>query len=453
MALRDRRRMPSLNLALTLPGNGNGAAGNGEEAAEENAVDPDAEAFAANYEFIRSLGFGTTAVVRLASRRSDGHEVAIKCVDSRDAEEVAALREEYELLRGLRHEHIARVEALYVTRTGARMCMEFCTDGSLEQAVSRLGAFGLERSRDLTRQLLSALNFLNGRRIVHRDIKPANILLTCQTTALRLSDFNSAKQIGEGADAMLSHRGTPEYAAPEVRFGQEWNERIDVWCCGLSIYYMLNAKMPFSSSDAGLTSTLLEGRLPPISWIPTADLPLRDLVLQCLTVDYRDRPPAMVLLMHPAINLGKTYNRSVSDGHGSLSAALLEEAGLEQRSATWADTGDCASSSADALSGAQSDFGVGLDAMAPPGFQAYVRRTSAPSVCPLTSNMLPRLMDGSRRRSEELAGPILPGRYVEHRDGKEHLMFLASGKMANRQAMQSAAEAAASEDASFSSSH
>ena len=34
--------------------------------------------------------------------------------------------------------------------------------------------------------------------------------------------------------------------APELRFGGLWNERIDIWAAGLSLYFMLKAVVPFS---------------------------------------------------------------------------------------------------------------------------------------------------------------------------------------------------------------
>jgi len=98
---------------------------------------------------------------------------------------------------------------------------------------------------------------------------------------------------------MLTDRGTYLYAAPELRFGCLWNERVDVWACGLCIYYILVATLPFNITHRRISTLLLSGSLPPIEWGAMA-LPLKSLVQQCLIVRMEDRPPAMQLLLHPA---------------------------------------------------------------------------------------------------------------------------------------------------------
>jgi len=96
---------------------------------------------------------------------------------------------------------------------------------------------------------------------------------------------------------MLSARGTQLYAAPELRFGLEWNERIDVWACGLCIFFMTRSQQPFSSENRQNARLLQQGRLPTVDW-GAMSKPLVNLVRQCLVVQMRDRPSPPELLEH-----------------------------------------------------------------------------------------------------------------------------------------------------------
>jgi len=146
------------------------------------------------------------------------------------------------------------------------------------------------------------VNYLHRKRIVHRDLKPANILLLNSTT-LKITDFNSAKRVGasQGRSQMLTDRGDHIYSAPELRFGRLWNERVDIWACGHCFYHMRCGCLPFNITHTDDAELLRAGTLPELNlcyFSPSAE----NLLLQMLTVDAHNRPPAMQLLLHPMFN-------------------------------------------------------------------------------------------------------------------------------------------------------
>merc|ERR1712217_782098 len=108
------------------------------------------------------------------------------------------------------------------------MCIELCNDGNVESYVKRHGIFSHDDSVALSFQLFQGVNYLHVRRVVHRDLKPANLLLHDSASTLKISDFNSAKQIGTKYDQMLTDRGTSLYNAPELKFSRLWNEHVDI---------------------------------------------------------------------------------------------------------------------------------------------------------------------------------------------------------------------------------
>lgn len=292
------------------------------------------------------LGSGTTATVRRAVRSSDGRKFAVKCLASAEDEVRQFLRDEYELLRTLQHESIIQVESLYESPCQMWMCMELCGDGSMEQYIHQHGAYTEAGARNLFLKLLLGVDYLHSKRVVHRDLKPANLLLQQNCNILKIADFNSAKQIGNapGSSLMLTDRGTHLFGAPELHLGQDWNELVDVWACGLCLYYMLWAELPFQISDPSVKRTLSNGMLPAIEFGGISTL-MKNMTLQCLSVNMHDRPPAMLLLMHPVFSQNKNENFSETTqkplpGSGCSLGARLDSAAEELPSSSWLERRD-----------------------------------------------------------------------------------------------------------------
>jgi len=250
-----------------------------------------------------TLGKGSVAFVRRATCLADGTEVAVKCVQSSDDEMRKFARDEYDLVRGLRHRGIVHMIDLHESPFCLWMCMELCSDGSVESYIKKSGCFNENVARGLFVQVLKAVDHLHRKRIVHRDLKPDNLLLDGGARVIKIADFNSAKQIGSAScSCMLSNRGTRSFSAPELYFGQLWNERVDIWASGLCFYFMLCGKLPFDIQKSRVKKAILVcGQLPPVKWEGVSDMQ-QNLIVQCLAINMRDRPPAMELLKHRGLN-------------------------------------------------------------------------------------------------------------------------------------------------------
>merc|ERR1719162_429406 len=97
---------------------------------------------------------------------------------------------------------------------------------------------------------------------------------------------------------MLSFRGTQAFAAPELLLNQNWNERVDVWNCGMVLYFMIVGKVPFNCGTRQAKERFAEGQHPQVDWSKLSPS-VRMLALQCLAVDMRNRPAPMELLRSP----------------------------------------------------------------------------------------------------------------------------------------------------------
>lgn len=268
------------------------------------------------FEIGEVLGTGSMAVVRRAVRTSDRKEVAVKCVSSQDEEHRRFTREEYDLMRKLSHPAIACAYSFHERLFDVCICMEYCADGCVQSYVEQHGAFDVDSGQRLLWQFLTGVDYLHCKRVVHRDLKPANLVLHSGASVVKITDFNSAKQIGatvpklteltmqiadvhDGGSVMLTDRGSQHFKAPEIRFGHVWNERVDIWSYGLCAHFMLAATLPFDSENRVVSECWVAGRNPDIQFDNISEV-MKNLILQCLTVNMRNRPVAMELLLHPA---------------------------------------------------------------------------------------------------------------------------------------------------------
>eukprot|EP00440_Ansanella_granifera_P000175 gb/GFBE01000188.1/.p1 GENE.gb/GFBE01000188.1/~~gb/GFBE01000188.1/.p1 ORF type:complete len:427 (+),score=67.22 gb/GFBE01000188.1/:1-1281(+) len=290
------------------------------------------------FKFGEVLGSGTVAVVRRAVRCSDSMELAVKHIVSEDTEVRKFAYEEFQLMRDLRHPAIVTVEEFHDSSSEIFISMELCQDGSVESFVTRHGTFDEIAAQALLLQLFNGVDYLHQKRVVHRDLKPDNLMLTKHARVLKITDFNSAAHIGSTDSCMLSERGTRIFMAPELKFGGIWNERVDIWACGMTMHYMLYGKLPFSVEDRTAAVALLSGKLPSFSFEGMSKLSA-NLLQQCLTVNMQDRPSARILTLHrffsegsaPCETPGKVaYYFGIVPACGLLSINALQQ--LQQRS-------------------------------------------------------------------------------------------------------------------------
>uniref|UniRef100_A0A914NGJ6 non-specific serine/threonine protein kinase n=1 Tax=Meloidogyne incognita TaxID=6306 RepID=A0A914NGJ6_MELIC len=85
------------------------------------------------YEVGRTIGKGNYAVVKLAKHRITKTEVAIKIVDKRrlDANNLAKIYREIEVLKRLRHPHIVRLYQVMETNNMLYLVTEYAPNGEI----------------------------------------------------------------------------------------------------------------------------------------------------------------------------------------------------------------------------------------------------------------------------------------------------------------------------------
>lgn len=85
--------------------------------------------------------------------------------------------------------------------------------------------------------------------VCHRDIKPDNILYDRKNRKVKLTDFGESKEVKSGrfVKQMMTCTGTLQYKAPQLFRGGIYDELIDEWAVGVTIYQLLTGRKPFHS--------------------------------------------------------------------------------------------------------------------------------------------------------------------------------------------------------------
>ena len=84
-------------------------------------------------------------------------------------------------------------------------------------------------SCELLRDLTKCVNYLHSNHIIHRDLKPENVLISDGRNGvfIKLCDFGLAKLDLNSIDTRMV--GTDNYMAPEVRDGQKYGLKSDMF--------------------------------------------------------------------------------------------------------------------------------------------------------------------------------------------------------------------------------
>jgi serine/threonine protein kinase len=107
--------------------------------------------------------------------------------------------------------------------------------------------FTMPRLSYITKQMLTALDFVHNLGLVHSDVKPENILLSSYSRAqIKLIDFGSSCYLTDRQSSYIQSRS---YRAPEVVLGLPYDGRIDIWSLGCVVAEMFTGEVTFQNDS------------------------------------------------------------------------------------------------------------------------------------------------------------------------------------------------------------
>jgi serine/threonine protein kinase/formylglycine-generating enzyme required for sulfatase activity len=177
--------------------------------------------------------------------------------------------------------------------------MEFIEGEDLERYVHNHGPLSPRDGLLVIHQVAQALEAAQSHQLIHRDIKPGNIMTRANRLGdleVKLIDFGLAR-LADPSDSdagQITHSqdfvGSPAFASPEqCEMHGMLDTRSDIYSLGVTLWYVLMAKLPFTGTVGQL---LVAHAVKPPPWSELQSLPVAvvDLLRRMLAKDPIERP-------------------------------------------------------------------------------------------------------------------------------------------------------------------
>lgn len=218
------------------------------------------------YRIAEKLGEGSMAWVFKARDARLQTDVVIKVPKVEkitEADFLERFRRESQLMVRLTHPHVVSILDVGEHDDLPYVVMQYLAGGTLKDQIVAANNDGRPISanslRGWVREVARALDFVHTQKVVHRDVKPANILFDEHRNAF-LSDFGLTKimygdhrDLDSEATAAGFVIGTPNYVAPELVLGTEYDGRADQYSLGITLYHTLTGSPPMQGASSSAT--------------------------------------------------------------------------------------------------------------------------------------------------------------------------------------------------------
>ncbi|XP_034917813.1 mitogen-activated protein kinase kinase kinase 3 [Populus alba] len=227
-------------------------------------------------------------------------EVRVISDDQNSNECLKQLNQEIALLSELSHPNIVQYYGSKLGVDNLPVYLEFVSGGSIHKLLSEYGSFSEPLIQNYTKQILSGLAYLHGRKTMHRDIKGANILVG-PNREIMPADFGMARHV-KFLNEMLSFKGSAYWITFIYLLRLLiCSLAVDIWSLGCTILEMATSKPPWSQYEgvAAILKIAESKNYPEIPSHQSEDA--QSFVKLCLLRDPSIRPPASQLLHHTFI--------------------------------------------------------------------------------------------------------------------------------------------------------
>ena len=186
-----------------------------------------------DYKKMNKLGQGTYGTVYEAKHRITDIVRAMKIVKKhtkRSKEEEKEILNEENILKTMDHPNIVKIFEFYSNDENYSIIMENCKGGSLFKEISLNGPFNEDYASY----------------VMYENILIANKNKSNNFPNIKICDFGMSKIVEKQA-SQNSVVGSLYYVAPEV-LNKNYNEKCDLWSCGVIMYFILSKRFPFTGT-------------------------------------------------------------------------------------------------------------------------------------------------------------------------------------------------------------
>ena len=215
---------------------------------------------AKKYLKLRDIGKGTYSKIYTVQNKSNFKVYLCKEILKSKISDLLKFKNDINILSKAEHPNLVRIYEIFEDERHFSLIMENCTGDELFFNILKKllngEPFSEKEAVPIFKQLMSAVSFCHSQGICHKDIKPENILFLNNKpdSPIKIIDFGLSKIFGEIRPLMKGNKmeknvmsarvGTAYYMSPEAIQGN-YDNKCDIWSCGVILYIMLCGYPPF----------------------------------------------------------------------------------------------------------------------------------------------------------------------------------------------------------------
>ena len=251
-----------------------------------------------DFQILTQVGQGGYGQVYLAQKKDTREVCALKVMNKKllfKLDEVRHVLTERDILTTANSEWLVRLLYSFQDDKSIYLAMEYVPGGDFRTLLNNTGVLSNRHARFYIAEMFCSVDALHKLGYIHRDLKPENFLVD-STGHIKLTDFGLAagniasskinsmrirlekasetdvpfgkamdkRTIAERREGYQSMRekdvnyaksivGSPDYMAPEVLRGEEYDFTVDYWSLGCMLFEALTGFPPFAGSNADET--------------------------------------------------------------------------------------------------------------------------------------------------------------------------------------------------------
>ena len=251
-----------------------------------------------DFQILTQVGQGGYGQVFLAQKKDTKEVCALKVMSKKllfKLDEIRHVLTERDILTTAKSEWLVRLLYSFQDDKSIYLAMEYVPGGDFRTLLNNTGVLSNRHARFYIAEMFCSVDALHQLGYIHRDLKPENFLVD-STGHVKLTDFGLAagflapakiesmrmrlekasetsvpfgkpmeqRTVAERREGYRSMRekdvnyaksivGSPDYMAPEVLRGEEYDYTVDYWSLGCMLFEALTGFPPFAGSNADET--------------------------------------------------------------------------------------------------------------------------------------------------------------------------------------------------------
>lgn len=300
------------------------------------------------YEKITLLGFGAYGQVFKVLHKETNQIRTMKVISKKQLKKnytTEEMENEIEILKSVSHPNIIKLYEFYSDENDYYLINEFCNEGDLCKHCVDLKKLPELIIQKIMLDIFTAVSYLHMNHIIHGDLKLENVMLDCNEQVIldnqqkgkmsqfleairvdvesseelcginllknlrkfdvKLIDFGCSKIFTKKNQSFKDEIGTLYYLAPEV-LKNNYNEKCDIWSCGVIMYILLSGEIPFKGgTQCEIEERILRGKYCFYNHLfKNVSYEAKDLMRKCFIYNPEKRISAKEALNHPFFKKG-----------------------------------------------------------------------------------------------------------------------------------------------------